>query len=37
MQVVLSTILSRLLPLQIGFEHFQYIRLKPKFGLLRLK
>jgi len=26
MQVVLSAILSRLLPLQIGIEHFQYIR-----------
>jgi len=25
MQVVLSAILSRLLPLQLGFEHFQYI------------
>jgi len=25
MQVVLSAALSRLLPLQLGFEHFQYI------------
>jgi len=27
MQVVLSATLSRLLPLQLGFEHFQYIDL----------
>jgi len=27
MQVVLSAILSRLFPLQLGFEHFQYISL----------
>jgi len=27
MQVVLSATLSRLLPLQLGFEHFQYISL----------
>jgi len=27
MQLVLSAILSRLLPLQLGFERFQYIRL----------
>ena len=27
MQVVLSAILSRLLPLQLGSEHFQYISL----------
>jgi len=28
MQVVLSAILSRLLPLQFGFERFQYIGFK---------
>jgi len=28
MQVVLSATLSRLLPLQLGFERFQYISLK---------
>jgi len=27
MQVVLSATLSRLLPLQLGFKHFQYISL----------
>jgi len=27
MQVVLSATLSRLLPLQLGFEYFQYISL----------
>ena len=25
MQLVLNAVLSRLLPLQLGFEHFQYI------------
>jgi len=28
MQVVFSVTLSRLLPLQLGFERFQYISLK---------
>jgi len=28
MQVVLSAALSRLLPLQLGFENFQYIILR---------
>jgi len=28
MQVVLSATLSRLLPLQLGFEHIQYINLR---------
>jgi len=28
MQVVLSATLSRLVPLQFGFEHFQYISLR---------
>jgi len=32
MQVVLSATLSRLLPLQLGFERFQYIA---QFSLLR--
>jgi len=27
MQLVVSAAVSRLLPLQLGFEHFQYIRL----------
>jgi len=45
MQVVLSATLSRLLSLQLGFEHFQHISLnffqqislKVKFSLLRSK
>jgi len=28
MQLVLSATSSRLLPLQLGFEHFQYISLR---------